>query len=312
MSMEVKDVVRSFDGHVAVDHISFKIEKGECFGLLGPNGAGKTTLIKIILGLLQPDHGHVFINGVDVHKNPGKVKPLIGACFQEDISYGDLNAEENLGFIAALYRIPLGKVHEAIRNALDRVLLEEKDGKKLVKFYSGGMKRKLSLASALVNDPAILLLDEPTTGLDPQSRRAVWDVIETLRDEGRTVLLTTHYMEEADVLSDRVAIIDKGKIIASDTPEALKNSFGESVIEVLCTTTKDAFLKYAEKIPGVSAATPVEGGYHLLSRDPNKVLPKVVTVATSHELSLESVKISSPTLEDVFLKLTGKSLREGV
>jgi ABC-2 type transport system ATP-binding protein len=310
MSLEVQDVVRSFDGQVVVDHVSFKVEKGECFGLLGPNGAGKTTLIKVILGLLQPDQGRIFINGMDVHKNPGKVKPLIGACFQENILYGDLNGWENLEFIAALYRVPRKNVREAIRSALDRVLLEEKDRKKLVKFYSGGMKRKLSLASALVNNPSILLLDEPTTGLDPKSRRAVWDAIETLKHEGRTVLLTTHYMEEADVLSDRVAIIDEGKIIVHNTPEALKNSLGKSVIEVLCTTTNDAFLKDAEKISGVSAATPVEGGYHLLSREPNKVLSEVVTTATSHQLGLESVKISSPTLEDVFLKLTGKSLRE--
>jgi ABC-2 type transport system ATP-binding protein len=221
-----------------------------------------------------------------------------------------LNGWENLEFIAALYRVPRKKVREAILNALDRVLLEEEDRKKLVKFYSGGMKRKLSLASALVNNPSILLLDEPTTGLDPQSRRAVWDTIETLKHERRTVLLTTHYMEEADVLSDRVAIIDSGKIIACDTPEALKNSLGESIIEVVCTTTNDAFLEEAEKIRGVSAATLVEGGYHLLSREPDKVLPKVVTTAASYQLGLESVRISSPTLEDVFLKLTGKSLKE--
>lgn len=309
--LEVQDVSFSFGDNKVVDQVSFSVKKGNCFGLLGPNGAGKTTLTKIIVGLLQSKEGHVTINGIDVHREAGKIKPMIGVCFQESIFYEDLTGKENLEFVASLYNIPRGKVAEAVSNSLNRVLLTEKDANKRVEHYSGGMKRRLAVAAALLNDPQLLILDEPTTGLDPQARRALWDAIEALKKEERSILLTTHYMEEADILSDRVAIIDKGKIVASDTPKALKDSLGESVIELTCSLTKSKFLENAKQALRGSVIVSLENGYRVLTREPDNLLPEIVALGTKHEIGLVSMKVSTPTLEDVFIKLTGKGLREG-
>jgi ABC-2 type transport system ATP-binding protein len=287
------------------------VGKGECFGLLGPNGAGKTTLTKIIVGLLRPKEGHVIISGMDVHAKTSKIKPLMGVCFQESIFYENLTGKENLEFVASLYNIPRKKVKETISNSLERVLLSEKDGDKRVEHYSGGMKRRLAVAAALLNDPQLLILDEPTTGLDPQARRALWGAIGALKEEGRSILLTTHYMDEADILSDKVAIIDNGRVIALDTPKALKDSLGESTIELSCNLTKGEFLENAKKVLKPSTIVSLEDGYRVLTKEPDKVLPEIVALGAKHEIGLLSVKISVPTLEDVFIKLTGKALREG-
>jgi ABC-2 type transport system ATP-binding protein len=248
---------------------------------------------------------------MDVHAEMSKIKPLIGVCFQESIFYENLTGKENLEFVASLYNIPRKKVKEAVSNSLERVLLSEKDGDKRVEHYSGGMKRRLAVAAALLNDPQLLILDEPTTGLDPQARRALWDAIEALKEEGRSILLTTHYMDEADILSDKVAIIDNGRVIALDTPKALKDSLGESTIELSCNLTKSKFLENAKKVLKPSTIVSLENGYKVLTREPDKVLPEIVALGTKHEIGLLGVKISIPTLEDVFIKLTGKALREG-
>jgi ABC-2 type transport system ATP-binding protein len=309
--LQLQDVSFSFGDEKVVDQVSFSVGKGECFGLLGPNGAGKTTLTKIIVGLLQPKEGNVIINGMDVHNEMSKIKPLIGVCFQESIFYETLTGRENLEFVASLYNIPREKVKKVISDSLERVLLSEKDSDKRVEYYSGGMKRRLAVAAALLNDPQLLLLDEPTTGLDPQARRALWDAIDALKKEERSILLTTHYMDEADILSDKVAVIDKGRIIALDTPKALKDSLGESTIELSCTLTKDEFLENAKKVLKPATIVSLENGYRILTREPDKVLPEIVALSTKHEIGLLGVKISVPTLEDVFIKLTGKALREG-
>jgi len=299
----------SFGDHEVVDHVSFSVDKGKCFGLLGPNGAGKTTLTKLIVGLLQPKEGRVFINGMDVHREPKKIKPLIGVCFQESVFYQTLTGRENLEFIAVLYNIPRRKVKDAVSSSLNRVLLDEKDATKRVEHYSGGMKRRLAVAAALLNNPPLLILDEPTTGLDPQARRGLWDAIEGLKEEGRSILLTTHYMDEADFLSDMVAIIDHGKLIAMDTPEALKDSIGESVIELKCDLVREEFVENARKTLLVSNAVPIEGGCKVLTKEPDEVLPKIVELGIKYEVGITNVQISSPTLEDVFIRLTGKALR---
>lgn len=308
--LEVEDVSFSFGDHKVVDGVSFSVGKGECFGLLGPNGAGKTTLTKIIVGLLQPKEGRVFINGTDAHREPKKIKPSVGVCFQESIFYEDLTGKENLEFVASLYNVPRGKVRVAVLSSLKRVLLTEGDANKRVKHYSGGMKRKLAVAAALLNDPPLLILDEPTTGLDPQARRALWETIEGLKEEGRSILLTTHYMDEADFLSDKVAIIDHGKTIAMDAPAVLKDSVGESIIELKCSFVKEEFVEDARKTLHVSNVVPLEDGYKALTKEPDEVLPKIVALGIKHEVGITNVQISSPTLEDVFIKLTGKTLRE--
>jgi len=308
--LEVQDVSFSFGDNKVVDQVSFSVKEGNCFGLLGPNGAGKTTLTKIIVGLLKPKGGRVFINKIDVQREPKKIKPLIGVCFQESIFYETLTGKENLEFVATLYNIPRGKVKDAVSNSLNRVLLNEKDAAKRVEHYSGGMKRRLAVATALLNDAPLLILDEPTTGLDPQARRALWETIEGLKKEGRSILLTTHYMDEADFLSNRVAIIDHGKIIAMDTPKALKDLLGESVIELKCSLVKEEFVEDGRKTLAVSNVVHVEDGYRALTKEPDKVLPKIVALGIKHEMGVTNVKVSSPTLEDVFIKLTGKTLRE--
>jgi ABC-2 type transport system ATP-binding protein len=262
------------------------------------------------VGLLQPKEGRILINGIDVNKEMEKTKPLIGVCFQESIFYETLTGKENLEFITALYNVPRGKVKETVKSSLKRVLLSEKDATKRVEHYSGGMKRRLAVATALLNDAPLLILDEPTTGLDPQARRALWETIEGLKKEGRSILLTTHYMDEADFLSDRVAIIDHGKIIAMDTPKALKDLVGESVIELKCSLVKEEFVEDGRKTLAVSNVVRVEDGYRALTKEPEKVLPKIVALGIKHEVGVTNVKVSSPTLEDVFIKLTGKTLRE--
>jgi ABC-2 type transport system ATP-binding protein len=308
--LEVRDVVFNFGDNRVVDQVSFSVDRGECLGLLGPNGAGKTTLTKIIVGLLQPKEGHVMINGIDVHKEIRTVTPFIGVCFQESIFYETLTGKENLEFVASLYNIPRKKTKEVVSNSLQRVLLSENESDRRVEEYSGGMKRRLAVAAALLNDPQLLLLDEPTTGLDPQARRALWDAIEALKKEERSILLTTHYMDEADVLSDKVAVIDKGRIIALDTPKALKDSLGESTIELSCALTKDEFLESAKKALKPSTIVSSRSGYRVLTREPERVLPEIVALSTKHEIGLLGVRVSVPTLEDVFIKLTGKALKE--
>jgi len=308
--LEVQNVTFSFGEQTVIEEVSLSVKKSECFGLLGPNGAGKTTLTKLIVGLLQPKKGLIFINGIEVQKEPEKTKPLVGICFQESIFYQTLSGKENLEFVASLYNIPHGKVKDAVSRSLKQVMLTEKDAQKRVEHYSGGMKRRLAVAAALLNDAPLLILDEPTTGLDPQARRALWDAIKALKEEGRSILLTTHYMDEADILSDRVAIIDNGLIIALDTPKALRDSIGESVIELSCSSSEEEFLEKAQRTLKASKIVSVEGGYRVLTKEPDSVLPTLVALGIKHKVGITSVKVSSPTLEDVFIKLTGKRLRE--
>ncbi|MGB9684291.1 MAG: ABC transporter ATP-binding protein [Candidatus Bathyarchaeales archaeon] len=221
----LEDVVKRFEDVVAVNHISLKVSKGELFGLLGPNGAGKTTTVNILCGLLKPTSGSAFVGGFDVQRESAKVKELTGVCPQETAVYPYLTGAENVELFGNLYsldRSTLRARHDMLFEKLGLV----QDAKRKVEKYSGGMKRRLSIILALIHNPQIIFLDEPTIGMDPQSRRAVWDFMEELKKEGKTVFLTTHYMEEAEALCDRVGIIDYGKLIALDTPKNLisKNS----------------------------------------------------------------------------------------
>jgi ABC-2 type transport system ATP-binding protein len=219
-SIIMERVVKRFEDVAAVDGVSFKVANGELFGLLGPNGAGKTTTVNILCGLLKPTSGSAFVGGYDVQKESAKVKELIGVCPQETAIYPYLTGAENVELFGNLYALDKNTL-KARRDMLLVKMGLTQDAKRRVEKYSGGMKRRLSLILALIHDPQIIFLDEPTVGMDPQSRRAVWDFMGELKKEGKTIFLTTHYMEEAEALCDRVGIIDHGRLIALDSPKEL-------------------------------------------------------------------------------------------
>jgi len=216
----IDNLTKKFEDVTAVDGLSLEVEKGELFGLLGPNGAGKTTTINVLCGLLEPTSGSVSVRGYDVQKEPQKIKKLIGVCTQETAVYPYLTGRENVELFGNLHTMSKEKLRKNTDDLLEKLGLAE-DAKRRVGKYSGGMKRRINLIMALVHDPEIAFLDEPTVGMDPQSRHAVWDFIRELKKQGKTVILTTHYMEEAEELCDRVGIIDHGKVIALGSPKEL-------------------------------------------------------------------------------------------
>lgn len=220
----IENMTKKFEDVTAVDGLSLVVDRGELFGLLGPNGAGKTTTINILCGLLEPTTGSVKVGGYDALKEPRKIKKLIGVSPQETAVYPHLTGKENIELFANLHAIPKEKLKRTVDELLQKLSLQDQAKRKAGK-YSGGMMRRINLAMALVHDPEIAFLDEPTVGMDPQSRRAVWDFIRELKKQNKTVLLTTHYMEEAEELCDRVGIIDNGKLISLGTPQQLKRQF---------------------------------------------------------------------------------------
>jgi len=226
----IDDLVKKFEDVTAVDGINLQVSKGELFGLLGPNGAGKTTTINVLCGLLKPTSGSATVGGYDVQKETSKVKELIGVCPQDTPVYPYLTGRENAEFFGNLHAMPKEKLKKNVDALLQRLSLLE-DSKRRVGKYSGGMKRRLNLILALVHDPEIAFLDEPTVAMDPQSRHAVWDFIRDLKKNGKTVILTTHYMEEAETLCDRIGIIDHGKLIALGTPTALMRKYKAKNLE---------------------------------------------------------------------------------
>ena len=229
-SIETRDLTKRFGSLTAVDRLSISVEGGEIFGLLGPNGAGKTTTINIFVGLMEPTSGTVSVLGLDVWKESARIKGRIGVCPQEPAFFPYLTGRENVMLMGSLHCMPRKELNERTDELLDSVGLGEASGRRAGK-YSGGLIRRTSLAMALVNDPEVAFLDEPTVGMDPQSRRATWDLIGGLKERGRTVILTTHYIEEAEALADRVGIIDHGGLIALDAPRALMDEHGAENLE---------------------------------------------------------------------------------
>lgn len=302
---------------VAVDNISFNVEKGEIFGFLGPNGAGKTTTIKMISTLLMPTSGNIKVNGIDVVEKPTEVLKNLGTVLAgERSTYWKLTGRENLEYFAAMNGIRGKEAEEKINYLLNRFNLEKR-GDETVEKYSTGMKQRVALAKALIADPKILILDEPTSGLDPQSARNLRELILEIKEEGRTILLTTHYMEEADELSDRIAIIDHGKIIAMDTPENLKNNledtnaillelnnWNEDILNEIKSIPKikNVNSKYSEDTRKWKVKVHMENGN-------NGVNDLIAGISSTHT-KIMNFKVEEATLEDVFINLTGKSLRE--
>jgi len=230
VAIDIQNLTKKFEDVTAVDDLDLEIEKGELFGLLGPNGAGKTTTIKILCGLLEPTNGSARVAGYDVQKEKAKVKELIGVCPQDTAVYPYLTGRENVELFGNLHTMPKKKLRENADRLLEKLSLTHDANRRLAK-YSGGMKRRINLIMALVHDPEIAFLDEPTVAMDPQSRHAVWDFIRELKKQGKTIILTTHYMEEADELCDRVGIIDHGKLIALGSPKQLKDKFKAKDLE---------------------------------------------------------------------------------
>jgi ABC-2 type transport system ATP-binding protein len=228
--IRIENLTKKFEDVTAVDNLTLEIEKGELFGLLGPNGAGKTTVIKTLCGLLHPTCGSIWVGGTDVRKEAAKVKELIGVCPQDTAAYPFLSGRENVELFGNLHTMPKEKLKKNIEELFEKMSLTEDARRRLGK-YSGGMKRRINLIMALVHDPEIAFLDEPTVAMDPQSRIAVWDFIKELKERGKTIILTTHYMEEADELCDRIGIIDHGKLIARGSPKQLKDKFQAKDLE---------------------------------------------------------------------------------
>lgn len=301
----------------AVDGITFEIKKGEIFGLLGPNGAGKTTTIKMITGLLSPTSGSVCVMGQDVDKKPLEALKNIGTVLAGDRSiYWKLTARENLEYFAALYGCDSKEAKKRTKEILKKLQLEEK-ADELVEKFSTGMKQKVALGKALIPNAPVVLLDEPTLGLDPQSALNLRELILEIKNEGRTVLLTTHYMEEADFLCDRIAIIDGGKIIALDTPENLKSSLNEiKSIRIELTSVEDKLISEIETLKGVknvkSRYNPDNRSYEINIHHTNgsSLVQRILDCISNNNSKVLNVNVIEPSLEDVFINLTGKSLRE--
>ncbi len=300
--IEVKDLVRRFGDFTAVDRINFTVETGEIFGFLGPNGAGKTTTIKILSTLLKPTSGQALLAGYNVATQPDRVRHSIGMVFQDPSLDDRLTGEENLRFHAMLYNVPGDKLEERMDQVLEMVQLSDRR-KSLVRTYSGGMKRRLEIARGLLHYPKVLFLDEPTVGLDPQTRSAIWEHVRRLRNEvGITVFMTTHYMDEAENC-DRIAIIDHGRIQGLDTPEGLKEQLGgdKIVVEGDPALKRDLADAYHVRVQEVGDA------YHFQVAQGAHFVPRVMG---DFDGRITAIQVKQPSLDDVFLNLTGRAIRE--
>jgi len=308
--VEAHDLTKVFDGRKAVDRLNLEIEEGELFGLLGPNGAGKSTTVAMLSTILPPTRGTAIVGGHDIRQQAKEVRSIIGVVPQEFGLYDDLTAEENLAYLGKLHGVEEGKLRERIDELLRLVQLKDRANDR-VKTFSGGMKHRLNLAAGLIHEPRLLFLDEPTTGLDPQARLAVWELIRQFQSEGVTILLTTHYMEEADYLCGRVAIMDRGKVIALDSPAKLKRSIGKlEIIEMKAKGISSNLPAELRKLKGVKKVARTSEGLRVLTPVADEVVARAVTLASFAGVRIDSMNVIQPTLEDVFIKLTGKTLRD--
>jgi ABC-2 type transport system ATP-binding protein len=306
--IEVDSLVKKFKEFIAVNGVSFKVNSGEIFGLLGPNGAGKTTTIKMLTTLIEPTSGKARVANYDIKNNKSNVRKNIGIVFQDPSLDDKLTGKENLIFHGMLYNLENKLMLKRISEVLKLVELEDK-ANILVENYSGGMKRRLEIARGLMHQPKVIFLDEPTVGLDPQTRRKIWDyIIELNKKHKTTIILTTHYIEEADFLCNRVAFVDHGKIVALDTPEKLKNKMGGDIISLKIDfpTNKDIFTK----IKWIKNVKIINDVIELTVDDGEKKMLDVLDIAKKNNIKVNSVNLRKPSLEDVFIKITGKGIRE--
>ncbi|MFZ0005511.1 MAG: ATP-binding cassette domain-containing protein [Methanoregula sp.] len=308
IALHIDNLTKRFNELVAVDKISLDIDHGEIFGLLGPNGAGKTTTISMLSTMLKPTSGSATVNGIDIERNEDGVRKSIGIVFQDQSLDEELTAWENMDFHGRLYRVPADLRKQRITELLNLVELENRKDD-IVKTFSGGMRRRLEIARGLLHHPAVLFLDEPTLGLDPQTRNHLWQYIATLaKEKGITIILTTHYMEEADQLCNRVAIIDHGKIIALDAPKNLKDGIGGDVVTI--RSPDPAAVVAALSEPWITRVEQHNDEVVINLKNAEQHISAIVTLLNSKQVSIESLAIHKPTLEDVFLFFTGKTIRD--
>lgn len=308
--IEINGFVKKYGDRVAVNEVSFCVQEGEIFGLLGPNGAGKTTIISILATLLPPDQGQVTIGGYDLVRETSQIKSLIGFVPQELALYPTLSAWDNLAFFGRIYGLQGMALKERIAAVLHLVGLRDRAGDP-VRTFSGGMKRRLNIAAGLIHQPRVLFLDEPTVGVDPQSRDFILEHVERLKTEGMTILYTTHYMEEAERLCDRVAIIDEGRILALDTTKGLIGLLGGGVIHVgLAIDAIETLLPLIRALPHVQAISILDGRLKIETSEARPALLELIELCNARDAPILSLEVLEPDLESVFLHLTGKRLRD--
>jgi ABC-2 type transport system ATP-binding protein len=301
--IETHDLTKKYGKITAVDDLSISIKEGEIFGLLGPNGAGKTTIIKMLATLLEPTSGSAYVNGFDINKQPDKVRQSIGILFQEPSSDELLTGYENIKLYAMMYGLPKDQIQKRSAEALKLVeLTDRKDD--LVKHYSGGMRRRLEIARSLIHRPKVLFLDEPTLGLDPRGRENMWNyILKLVQELNMTVFLTTHYMEEADTLANRIGIIDRGKIAVLDSPSALKKILGGDLVTV---KAKSLNIDKIRKLSYVQSVTEEDDEIRIIIEDVSENLQHLLGVMGK----IDSVQVRNTTLNDVFLRFTGREIHE--
>jgi ABC-2 type transport system ATP-binding protein len=306
-AIEIIALCKTFGSFKAVDNLTLTVKQGEIFGLLGPNGSGKTTTINMISGLSIPTSGTVHVLGYDVRHDSRKVRQILGSVPQETALYEELSAWANMDFHADLFGIPRKEKKERITHILELVqLLDRKNSR--VSTFSGGMKRRLALGRALLHEPQLIYLDEPTLGVDVQARRVIWDYVLSLRDQGKTVLITTNYLEESQALCERLAIIDHGKLIAVDTPDHLKQIYGGSVIE-LETMQAIAAINEIRALNGVKEVVQENTHMKITTEGTSNVVPQIINIA-SQESDIRDISVREPNLDEIFLRLTGTELRD--
>lgn len=310
--LKVENIKKSFEKKEVVKNVSFSVDKGEAFGLLGPNGAGKSTLISMICGLVKYDQGDIWIDGLSVKKRPLEIKKKIGIVPQEIALYPTISARENLLFWGKMYGLTRIETKRRAEEVLSFVGLSER-AKDKIETFSGGMKRRINIGAALMHEPELLIMDEPTVGIDPQSRNHILETVKDLNKSGVTIIYTSHYMEEVEYLCDRIGIIDQGKVMALGTKGDLCNRLANgTVIEMSLINLNEEFLQHIKQIHGVERVmtNPDKHSIDISINETENPLPEIITLAVNANIQIESMERKEPNLESLFLQLTGRSLRD--
>lgn len=308
--IEIKNLVKRYKGNTAVDNINFHIEKGELFGLLGPNGAGKSTTISMLSGILKPSSGNIYINGNDVVEKNMMVKKILGLVPQDIALYPTLSAKENLMFWGKMYGVPKAVLKNRVSEVLQIVGLEERKNE-MIKNYSGGMKRRINIGAALLHNPEILIMDEPTVGIDPQSRNHILETVKKLNQEGMTVIYTSHYMEEVEYLCNQIGIMDKGKLIAFGNKDDIKKTvINKEKIEIKLSQITPVIGETIKELPSVEKLIIKDRDITIYSKGNGELLADIISITNKAKIKILSINIEELNLESVFIHLTGKALRD--